>query len=133
MRMVLLILGLATQAATRFAVTGEPLSIGISAKLCIAVDVSDPHGVWWWQPGHDGCGSRSTGPVVFKAERAVVTKSDGAVHAGFRLPLHGIPPQIDHVDVQLVIDGDRMRSAASGESVPLVYRHDLDIPPAAWP
>ena len=128
MRMALLVLGLATQAATRFAVTAQPLDVGASAKLCIAVDVSDPHGLWWWEPGTEGCASRSTGPDVFEADRAAVTKTEGAVHARFRLPLHGVAPRRDHVDVRVVIDSGRMRSMASGGGVPCVYRDDLDIP-----
>ena len=128
MRVALLVLGLATQAATRFAVTAQALDVGAAAKLCIAVDVSDPRGLWWWEPGSDGCGSRSTGPDVFKAQQGAVTKSLGAVRAGFRLPLHGIPPQRDHLDVRLVIAAGRMRLTSSGEDVPLVYRGDLDIP-----
>src|SRR5262245_38875523 len=63
-----------TGSAPRFVVTAAPIDVGISGRgLCIAVDPNDSTGVWWWQPGHSGCSSRSTGPGVFRADDARVT------------------------------------------------------------
>ncbi|MGH9886188.1 MAG: hypothetical protein ACREBE_11700 [bacterium] len=120
---------LATSPITsRYCVTAESLDVGSSAKLCVAVDASDAHGVWWWQPGTSGCSSRSTGPTLFKAESATLSKHDGTVEAGFRLPLHGLPNQPKHIDVRLVIERGRMRSQAPDSGVDVAHRNDLHVP-----
>jgi hypothetical protein len=84
--------------------------------------------VWWWEPGSSGCSSRSTGPTLFKAEFATVSKRDGTIEAGFRLPLHGLPPQPTHLDVRIVIVRDRMRSQVRDSDVQVAFRNDLDVP-----
>lgn len=71
----------------RYLVTASPIDVGVgSGRLCVAVDPSDPKGVWWWQPGKD-CSSRSTGPTVFHAEEAVVAASPQAGTADIRFRL----------------------------------------------
>jgi hypothetical protein len=99
----------------RYVVTAAPLGVGVPAKLCLAVDPADVHGVWWWEPGTNGCANRSTGP-------------DGAIEVAFRLPLHAQVGERDSIDVRLTIEGGRMRSSASAEGVAVATRRDLEIP-----
>src|SRR5262245_19941615 len=80
--------------APRYLVTAAPLDVGGGIYgLCIAVEPSNPRGVWWWEPGRTGCSTRSTGPGVFPAEGAgVATRASSAtIDARFRLPLIGSP------------------------------------------
>jgi len=129
--LLLILVGVVMQPASpRYAVSAAPLNVGISAKLCIAVDPTDPHGIWWWQSWADNCAGRDTGPGVFKADEAMVSTDGIGVHASFRLGLHGLPP--DHLDIRLVIARGRMRSRA-GNDVSVVYRVDLNIPPRSGP
>jgi len=115
-------------AELRYVVTAAPLGVGVPTNICVAVDSTDVHGVWWWEPGTDGCASRSTGPGVFKADRAAVSRNTGAIEARFRLPLHARVGEPDFLDVRLTIDGGRMRSSVSIDGVPVASRRDLDIP-----
>ncbi len=63
-------------ATGRYVVTATPITItGLFKALCVGVDPTDAHGVWWWEPGRSGCSSRSTGPGVFPAEDATVSRS----------------------------------------------------------
>jgi hypothetical protein len=129
MYVVLLILAgaIAQGAPARYAVSAAALNVGSSGKLCIAIDPTDPHGIWWWQSWTDSCTTRDTGPRLIKADEATVSTDRVGVHATFRLALHGVPPQADHLNVRLVIARGRMRSE-SGSDVPVVYRADLNIP-----
>src|SRR4029453_19107515 len=55
-------------APARYIVTTAPLGVGAASPgICVAVDPTDPQGIWWWEPGWSGCSSRSTGPGVFHA------------------------------------------------------------------
>jgi hypothetical protein len=56
------------QTRPRYVVTASPIDVRVGSGLCVAVDPSDPKGVWWWQPGED-CSSRSTGPMVLLLKR----------------------------------------------------------------
>jgi hypothetical protein len=129
MHVLLLVLaGVVTHGApARYAVSAAPFNVGNSGNLCIAIDATDPHGIWWWESGTDSCATRDTGPGLIKADEATVSSDRVEVHGSFRLPLHGVPPHPDHLDVRLVIARGRMRSA-SGNDVPVVYRADLNIP-----
>ena len=117
-------------AAPRYIVTLTPVSLGIGPGnhpgLCIAVDSADAQGVWWWQPGPSGCSSRITGPTVFRAHLATVAtaRGSGATEVGFQVPLMEGPPR----DFRLVLQGDGMRVADSGERVSTERRSNLDIP-----
>jgi hypothetical protein len=112
----------------RYIVTLTPINLAIGHPgVCIAVDPTDAHGVWWWEPGPSGCSSRTTGPTVFRADLATVATAQGAAtEVGFRVPLMSGPPR----DFRLVLHDDGMRVAASGERVSTERRRDLDIPPA---
>ena len=135
---VLLLLGLSLAACRtlapsvpRYIVTLTPVSLGPGpggTGLCIAVDPADAQGVWWWQPGPSGCSSRITGPTVFRAHLATVAtaRGSGATEVGFQVPLIEGPPR----DFRLVLQGDGMRVADSGERVSTERRSDLDIPRA---
>src|SRR5438552_10136555 len=74
----------------RFLTTATPLAVGIVTPLCIAVDTLHADRVWWWQPGNQGCRSRSTGPGLFLVFEPRVTTDSGQneVRVQFRLPLH---------------------------------------------
>jgi hypothetical protein len=122
------------ESAPRYVVTASPIDLRIGSGLCVAVDPSDPQGVWWWQPGKD-CSSRSTGPMVFQGQEAAVVRSDRSetIDIRFRIPVHrrlksSEPP---FVDVSLRLEAGQLRAEAAGSQVATVTRHDLDIP-EAW-
>src|SRR4051794_16795056 len=71
-------------------VTTDPVRVSPgSLGLCVAVDSIDAHGVWWWEPGASGCAARSTGPDVFRADAATVSRDRRGVTAvEFRLETH---------------------------------------------
>jgi hypothetical protein len=119
---------------SRFLVTQEPIDVGVNpAGLCVAVDPTDPRGVWWWQPGPLDCSSRSTGPAVFHAEEAAVPLADGAVDIYFRIALIPLPEMSGppFADIALRLEGGQMRADATGAQVSMGVRTDLDIP-EAW-
>src|SRR5689334_8485006 len=35
-------------AELRYVVTAAPLGVGVPTNICVAVDSTDVHGVWWW-------------------------------------------------------------------------------------
>jgi hypothetical protein len=119
-------------AVDRYLVTSTPIrAVNDLGGLCIAVDPSDEHGVWWWQPGRSGCASRSTGPTVFVAEGATLSKApqSGATAINFRLGTHSSARPF--VDIRLVVEGDTMRALETGAEVRLQRRNNLDIPEMA--
>ena len=114
----------------KYVVTSAPLSLSVPSRpLCVAIDPSDAHGAWWWEPGETGCATKSTGPGVFHAESATISSYLGsqALQVGFRVPLHG-PPAF--VDVALTVENGSMRSRDGSSRVPVAYRADLDLPMA---
>jgi hypothetical protein len=120
-------------ATGRYIVTTAPLPVrGVSPGICVAIDPTDPQGVWWWEPGRSGCVSRSTGPGVFRADHATVSASlqSGAIDVRFRLPLvRGPDSQTpEFADVSLVVEAGGKRAMASGALVPTDRRNDLELP-----
>jgi hypothetical protein len=120
-------------APARYIVTTTPIDVGVmSPAICVAIDPTDSKGVWWWLPGSLGCSSRSTGPGVFSAERAVVRASSqtGAIEIRFRVQLILAPgsTKSQFPDVVLVLQDGVMRAMASGAQVPAAPRHDLEVP-----
>src|SRR5215213_5496383 len=118
-------------AVPRYIVTASPIDVGtFTPGLCVAVDPSTEHGVWWWEPGTSGCASRSTGPGVFEADQATVSHAtqSPAINVRFRMGLHSMARPF--VEIHLVIEDDSMRVVASGARVPILRRPDLDVPPA---
>lgn len=123
----------ACHTSPHYIVTSAPLNVGGGpAGLCIAINPSDEHGIWWWEPGPSGCATRSTGPDVFHAEDATVTAAGGnaAVEARFRLALHpraqSTAPNV--VDVRLTIQDSMMACTSTGARVSTERRSDLKIP-----
>ena len=121
----------ATAIAGRYVVTSTPLAVGLADDkgLCIAVDPDDPRGVWWWEPSASGCGRRSTGPGLFHADEALVSRSTEteAFTVAFRLPLHSAkPPSV--LDVRLVVEGGTMRTLDYRSTVDVHRRRDLNVP-----
>ena len=112
----------------RYLATERRIEVGVAPGLCVAVDLHDAAGVWWWEPGRSGCGSRSTGPGVFHPEGAKVTRSaqSGAYEVAFRLGTQSTTRPF--IDVRLLVESGTMRVAGSKEGVPLVGRSDLEIP-----
>jgi hypothetical protein len=121
------------QPADRYAVTAEPIRVGLgNLGLCIAVDPGDPHGVWWWQPGASGCVTRSTGPDVFHVDDATVSRSAAGTAVTFRLGTHSLEQPF--IRIRLTLDSSAMRSLDTGHEVGLLHRDDLRIveePPRA--
>ena len=121
-------------SAPRYMVTASPIDVGVGAGLCVAVDPTDPNGVWWWQPGTD-CSSRSTGPTVFRADNSAVTRSDqaGTAEIRFRVAVKRRlnSPEPPFVDVVLRLEGTRLQAVHSGSQVTTVSRSNLEIP-EAW-
>jgi carboxypeptidase family protein len=114
-------------SARRYLVTAAPLDVGVTPqRLCLAVDPADRQGIWWWEPGNAGCANRSTGPDVFRAERAQVSSSAQALDCRFQLQLHSMTTPF--VEVHFTVDGDTMRSVSSGATVAIQRRSDLNIP-----
>ena len=128
------LLGLALVAcqstsAPRYIVTSAPIDVrGNTHGLCVAVDPTDPQGVWWWEPGRSGCSSRSSG--VMRAERASVTTRapSGAMNVRFRLQLIARSPAPEFADIELVLQDGGMRAVASGARVPTERRNTLELP-----
>jgi len=112
----------------RYLVTVTPIEVGLGTlRLCIAVDPLDEHGVWWWEPGASGCSTRSTGPGVFHADEATISKmKPGPTAVGFRLQTHSSTRPF--IDVRLLMEGNSMRAVQSGAQVALQRRSDLDVP-----
>jgi hypothetical protein len=117
--------------AGRYLVTATPLVVGLAdgKGLCIAVDPGDPHGVWWWEPGASGCARRSTGPGVFHADQAVVSRSTeiDVATVSFPLQLHSATPPA-FLDVRLVIEDGTMRTLDYRSTVAVHRRRDLVVP-----
>ena len=116
-------------AGGRYLVTSTPIDVGlVNTGLCVAVDPRDPQGVWWWEPGASGCTTRSTGPTVFHADQAAVSRSGppDATAVAFRLGTHSLTRPL--LDIRLAIEGSRMRSLDTGAAVTLQRRSDLDVP-----
>lgn len=115
----------------RYIVTATPLQLLKPGHpgFCIAVDPSDAKGVWWWEPGRSGCSSRSTGPEVFRADRAHVTETADAIGVQFEIQLM----KGDPLQVTLTVDDKGMRREPSGERVAVEQRHALDVPESCCP
>jgi len=113
----------------RYILTVTPIYVGVGPDgLCVAVDPKDQHGLWWWEPAHGVCSSRSSGPGLFHAEDAIVSQADkpGPVALSFRLGTHSQARPF--VDVRLTVDEREMRSMDTGSHVPVKRRNALDIP-----
>src|SRR5262245_9071485 len=122
-----------TPSSARYIVTTSPLGVRPSSQgLCVAIDSTDPQGVWWWEPGRSGCSSRSTGPGVFRADNGTVgaPSPSGAREVRFRLQLIAGPRSTtpEFADVELVLQDSGIRALASGALVPTERRSNLEIP-----
>ena len=120
-------------SVNHYLATERTIDVGVGPGLCVAVDLSDPSGVWWWEPGRTECTSRSTGPSVFPADSAKVTRSSsGAIDVSFEIQLKTGPPR----QVRLEVHEDHMRELPSGRRVSAERRATLDLResplPIAW-
>ena len=113
--------------AGRYMTTATPVDVGLGVALCLAVDPQYQRGLWWWEPGKDGCASRSTGPDVFLAKATLSRPSTaGPVHGSFRLGTHSSARPF--VDVQLVIEKDEFMVVETGSRARAARRNDLNVP-----
>lgn len=113
--------------APNYLVTETSIDVGVGVGLCVAINPNDEHSVWWWEAGGSGCASRSTGPGIFRGDRARVSRSsDGSIATEFRLGTHSTSRPF--IDVRLVIERGLMRSIDTGAQVAIQARSDLDIP-----
>src|SRR4051812_24495652 len=98
------VVGAVSPALTEYVVTLDPISIRSGpGGICVAIDPTDPTGVWWWGPGRSGCATRNTMAqphqedvtglaALFHPIDAVVSRTQaGDTEARFRLGLHGPP------------------------------------------
>ena len=111
----------------RYIVTTSPIDVvGVGHPgLCVAVDPTDPKGVWWWEPGRSGCSSRSTGPTAFRRENGTVEVTPaGAIDVRFQLQMMVSAPR----DVALVVQDGAMQVTKSGQRVPTERRSNLEVP-----
>lgn len=115
-------------SAPRYVVTESPIDVGRGIRLCIAVDPADRRGIWWWEPGATGCDSRSTGPGLFHADGATVSRStpSGLPALAFRVSTHSVSRPF--VDVRLIVEDGQMRTVESDVRVSLQRRGTLDVP-----
>ena len=114
----------------RYIVTTSPIGVvGVGHPgLCVAVDPTNPKGVWWWEPGRSGCSSRSTGPSAFRGENgSVVATPSGAVDVHFQLQMMVSGPR----EVALVFQDGAMQVAGSGQRVPTERHTDIGVPEQA--
>jgi hypothetical protein len=118
----------AAQPTAPYVVTTTPIQVDLTnTGLCISIDPLDPHGVWWWEPGASGCATRSTGPDVFHADEATVSRPrPGLTAIEFRLAMHSI--ERPFMTVRLILDGYRLRSPETGSEVDVQGRPDLTVP-----
>lgn len=116
-----------------YLMTATPIYVGLGTKgMCIAIDPQDSTGVWWWQSWRPTCATRSTGPGVFHAENGRVSTSPRSKVIGAHLRLDLIPRpgqrQQEHVDIDVAFEGNRVRSPATGATVAISRRNNLEIP-----
>jgi hypothetical protein len=122
-----------TRESPRYLVTAAPLDVGLDARgLCVAIDPTNPRGIWWWEPGRSGCSSRSTGPGVFQGDDATVATHgrSATIHAHFRMPLTGRPDSTmpDFANVNVTLQNGYMQSRPSGTHVLIEPWSNLDVP-----
>ena len=125
--MVLVSLPIACRPTSRYTVTTTPLNlIGPGHPgHCIAIDPTDPRGVWTWEPAGEDCSRRSTGPGILRADQARVTATaSGAVEVHFQIQLQVRGP----LDVNLVLQDGVLRNAALGTQAATALRSDLNVP-----
>jgi hypothetical protein len=117
----------------RYVVTERPLNIGLSGTgICVALDIQDQQGAWWWEPGAPGCTTRSTGPDLFRADAARVTsKPDGRVNATFRIGTHSTTQPFVEVEVEAANEEIRVVQPESDLHVPARWFPKLQVPFAA--
>jgi hypothetical protein len=116
-------------SAPPYIVTEHPIDVGLdSLGICVGVDGRNPQGVWWWQSGTSGCESRMTGPGIFHAEDASVSRPTPgeSLAVRFRMSTHSITRPF--VVVRLVVKDGEMRAPDSGAEVAVQRRDALDIP-----
>ena len=78
-----------TPQRTGYFITTAPI-VSIGNGLCVGVDPSDPHGVWWWDVGRSGCSSTSSS--LTQSGDAAVLPTDGGFEVRFSVGLISARP-----------------------------------------
>jgi hypothetical protein len=115
-----------TPEPTRYFVTTEPI-VPVGNGLCVGVDPSDPHGVWWWDVGRSGCSSRSSS--VMHPGDAVASATDGALDVRFSVGLISAPPEPQSRAVHMIFKGESVTLVDAEKPVTtgVLRRSDLDL------
>jgi hypothetical protein len=116
-----------SSSGARYLVTSSPIDVGLGIRLCVALDLDDEKGLWWWGEGASGCDSRSTGPDLFRGEQAKVSKPRGTQPgtAAFRVGTHS--DARPYIDVNLLVEGRTLHAPETNDRVTLEDRNDLAI------
>ena len=111
----ILSLGAQQPAPPVYFFTTEPLQIS-EFKQCVAVQPSNPTGVWVYSPGTLGCGSRKSGPDLYHPEGAtVVSRGADSIVVQFQLGRRFPPPPPQWIDVELTIRDGYIASVMGAE------------------
>lgn len=125
------IAGCQAPSPARYLVSDRPVAVpGVVPAICVAVDPSDPKGVWHWGPVGSDCSRRSTGPGVFPAHEPFVARDEsGALRAGLRIQLitHPDSSSPPFIDIRLLLKDAMMQVVGTDVRVPIRSRGDLAI------
>lgn len=116
----------ACRSAPRYVASSVPIDLlgGLNPpKLCIAVDQTDPQGVWWWHPGRSGCSSRSSSVMHAWAATVISPAPPSPIQVRFQIPVKIGAPR----DIAFAIE-DGLLVLSSGAKVPTEQRRDLNVP-----
>jgi hypothetical protein len=114
-----------------YIVTERPLAVASRPLLpvCIALDLADPQGVWWWEGGTD-CSTSKNHPGIIRGDRGTVLSHGTITTATFQIPLIGDEQRGDPMfqPVSVALSNGRMHSMATGADEGTLMRADLRIP-----
>jgi hypothetical protein len=124
---ILAVAVVACRPVPRYVLSATPIRKSPWGGLCVAVDLTDSKGVWWWEPKHQDCTVRSSGVLPARNATVEPPAQDGSIRVRFDLPMQGHP---DLVEIRFVVEADGIRELPSGIRVPIQRRNDLNIPDA---
>jgi hypothetical protein len=125
---LVLLLGLSAfscGSTARYVVTASPIdALGIrQLRFCIAVEPSNPQGVWYWHPVRSDCSTPASRSSLIQGHRAkVMLQASGAIEASFEVPMQSG----DSRQVEIVFSDGTVRASPTGDSVATVWRQELE-------
>ena len=124
--LLLLSASVACRSAPRYTVTAIPINLIGSGHPghCIAIDPTDPQGVWTWEPAPFGCSKRSSDVRRPDGAKVTTLATSGAVEVQFQIQLQIRGPLV----VGLVLQDRVLRNPALGTQVATEQRSDLGVP-----